>query len=157
MKKPSIRDRLDSWCVIGTNMAGIREYSESDRTAATLSLVAFVAGISLIWTAIGPGHSAASLSEASGSQVIPSTILAIFRTIAAMASVFTLSAIASNKEGLNYNVLDYETKIYGPRRLLGTSRLAAYTMWSFGLLGIYFSIAAFVTCLLYTSPSPRDS
>tara|TARA_B100001250_G_scaffold49018_1_gene38426 strand:- start:4340 stop:5254 length:915 start_codon:yes stop_codon:yes gene_type:complete len=126
-------------------VVGIREYSESDRTAATLSLVAFVAGISLIWAVIGPGHSAASISEASGSQVIPSTTLAMFRTIAAMASVFTLSAIASNKEGLNYNVLDYETKIYGPRRLLGTSRLAAYTMWSFGLLGIYFSIAAFVT------------
>jgi hypothetical protein len=76
---------------------------------------------------------------------MPDILLALFRTIAAMASLVTLFIIGSDKKGLTYNVLDFETKIYGPRRLFGTNRLAAFTMWSFGLLGIYFAIAAYVT------------
>ena len=126
-------------------MVGIREYSESDRTVATLSLVGFVSAISLLWMMGGPEQPSPSLSEVSGSQVMPDILLALFRTIAAMASLVTLFVIGTDKGGLTYNVLDYETKIYGPRRLFGTNRLAAFTMWSFGLLGFYFAMAAYVT------------
>jgi len=127
-------------------MAGVREYSEIDRTVATLSLVALVSAISLVWVIIGPWQpSSPALSEVSSSQVIPDVALALFRTVAAMASLITLFVIGTDKDGLTYNVLDYETKIYGPRKLFGTNRLAAFTMWSFGILGIYFAMAAYVT------------
>ena len=127
-------------------MVGIREYSETDRTGATMALVALVSVVAIFWIfSGGSAGGSQDILEISNSPLIPTVALASFRTVAALVVIATLYAIVSSKKGLTYNVLDYESKIYGPRRLFGTHRLAAFTMWSFGLMGAYFAIAAYAS------------
>ena len=127
-------------------MAGIREYSGTDRTTSTMALVSLVSLIAIYWIFSGGSTEVGNdILEISSSPVIPTIALAIFRTMAALTVITTLCLIVASKTGLSYNVLDYESREYGPRRIFGTHRLAAFTMWSFFLMGAYFAIAAYAS------------
>ena len=123
-------------------MVGAREYSTEDRTGLTISLVIIVLILSIILAAYSTSVGEVSLTEISTSNFFPTPLLALFRTFASVVCFLTIGVIALDPKGLTYNVLDYETKIYGPKRITGFTRLSAFTMWSFCLMGIYFAASS---------------
>ena len=123
-------------------MVGIREYSSNDRSLTTFILVGIVLISSIILAISSSGSQEYSLVEISTSDLVPTQYLALFRLISSVVCLLTIAVIALDPKGLTYNVLDYETKRYGPQRITGTRRLSAFTMWSFTLMGLYFGVSS---------------
>ena len=123
-------------------MVGIREYSAKDRSSLTLSLVIIILISSIILVVALSGKDDLTLRSISTSGLIPTQYLALFRTTASVVCFMTIAVIALDPKGLTYNVLDYETKAYGPQKITGTTRLSAFTMWSFTLMGVYFATSS---------------
>ena len=121
-------------------MVGIREYSSNDRSLTTFILVGIVLISSIILAISSSGSQEYSLVEISTSDLVPTQYLALFRLISSVVCLLTIAVIALDPKGLTYNVLDYETKRYGPQRITGTTRISDFTMWSVTLMGLYFGV-----------------
>ena len=67
----------------------------------------------------------------------------MFRAIVSLVCFSTIASIILDPRGMTYNLLDYETKLYGPKRITGTTRMSAFTMWSFTLMGTYFAVSSY--------------
>ena len=124
-------------------MAGVREYSDIDRSWTTFSLVGIVLVLSLILIYIGNGFSDNSISSISSSEKLSTPGIAVFRAIVSLVCFSTIASIILDPRGMTYNLLDYETKLYGPKRITGTTRMSAFTMWSFTLMGTYFAVSSY--------------
>jgi len=123
-------------------MAGVREYSDTDRSWTTFSLVGIVLATSLILIYSGDGFSGNTVSSISSSGILSTSGIALYRAIVSLICFSTIISIVLDPKGMTYNLLDYETKEYGPKRITGTTRLSAFTMWSFTLLGVYFAASS---------------
>mgnify|MGYP001184476511 CR=1 FL=1 len=124
-------------------MAGVREYSDIDRSWTTFSLVGIVLTLSLVLIYIGNDFSANSISSISSSGKLSTLGIAVFRAIISLVCFSTIATIILDPRGMTYNLLDYETKLYGPKRITGTTRMSAFTMWSFTLMGTYFAVSSY--------------
>ena len=83
-----------------------------------------------------------SLESAVSSDYISDILLALFRTACAILSLITLSWIVFDPKGAPDNPLYFKDRKNHPRHSKGFTRLAAFTMWHFGLFGISFAISA---------------
>ena len=99
-------------------MAGVREYSDTDRSLLTFSLVGIVLVISLLLVYIGDIFSNNTVSSVSSSEILSTLGIALFRSILALVCFSTIASIILDPKGMTYNLLDYETKLYGPKRIL---------------------------------------
>jgi hypothetical protein len=72
-------------------------------------------------------------------------VLAIFRSICALLSIVTLSWVALDPKGSPDYPLYYLEKRNRKRHSSGITRLAAFTMWHFGLFGFTFIILATIS------------
>ena len=124
-------------------MAGVREYSDIDRSWTTFSLVGIVLTLSLILIYVGNGFSDNSISSISSSEKLSTPGIAVFRAIVSLVFFSTIASIILDPKGMTYNLLDYETKLYGPKWITGTTRMSAFTMWSFTLMGAYFAVSSY--------------
>ncbi|MBK11115.1 MAG: hypothetical protein CMB44_00935 [Euryarchaeota archaeon] len=124
-------------------MAGVREYSDIDRSWTTFSLVGIVLTLSLVLIYTGNDFSANSISSISSSEKFSTLGIAVFRAIISLVCFSTIATIILDPRGMTYNLLDYETKLYGPKRITGTTRMSAFTMWSFTLMGTYFAVSSY--------------
>ena len=124
-------------------MAGVREYSDTDRSLLTFSLVGIVLVISLLLVYIGDIFSNNTVSSVSSSEILSTLGIALFRSILALVCFSTIASIILDPKGMTYNLLDYETKLYGPKRITGATRMSAFTMWSFTLMGVYFAVSSY--------------
>ena len=124
-------------------MAGVREYSDIDRSWTTFSLVGIVLTLSLILIYVGNGFSDNSISSISSSEKLSTPGIAVFRAIVSLVCFSTIASIILDPKGMTYNLLDYETKLYGPKWITGTKRMSAFTMWSFTLMGAYFAVSSY--------------
>ena len=124
-------------------MAGVREYSDIDRSWTTFSLVGIVLTLSLILIYVGNGFSDNSISSKSSSEKLTTPGIAVFRAIVSLVCFSTIASIILDPKGMTYNLLDYETKLYGPKWITGTTRMSAFTMWSFTLMGAYFAVSSY--------------
>ena len=124
-------------------MAGVREYSDNDRSLLTFSLVGVVLVISLLLVYIGHIFSDNTVSSVSSSEILSTSGIALYRSILALVCFSTIASIILDPKGMTYNLLDYETKLYGPKRITGTTRMSAFTMWSFTLMGVYFAVSSY--------------
>ncbi len=122
-------------------MAGVREYSDIDRSWTTFSMVGIVLALSLLLIYMGDGFQGNSISSISSSEKLSTPVIAAFRAIVSLVCFSTIASIILDPKGMTYNVLDYETKLYGPKKITGTTRMSAFTMWSFTLLGVYFAVS----------------
>ena len=122
-------------------MAGVREYSDIDRSWTTFSLVGIVLTLSLILIYVGNGFS--DNSSISSSEKLSTPGIAVFRAIVSLVCFSTIASIILDPKGMTYNLLDYETKLYGPKWITGTTRMSAFTMWSFTLMGAYFAVSSY--------------
>ena len=124
-------------------MAGVREYSDIDRSWTTFSLVGIVLTLSLILIYVGNGFSDNSISSISSSEKLSTPGIAVFRAFVSLVCFSTIASIILDPKGMTYNLLDYETKLYGPKWITGTKRMSAFTMWSFTLMGAYFAVSSY--------------
>jgi len=83
-----------------------------------------------------------SLESVVSSDYISDILLAVFRTACAILSLITLSWIVFDPKGAPDNPLYFKDRKNHPRHSKGFTRLAAFTMWHFGLFGISFAISA---------------
>ena len=120
---------------------GLHEYGERDRLIETFSLNLVILVVLLILVLTGD-FTVQSQDRIGGSRVIPDVMLAVFRTLAAGLSLFTVVSICLDPEGGPSIPLFYESRECAEAVLFGIHRLAAFTVWSFIAFGFYFSLAA---------------
>jgi hypothetical protein len=82
------------------------------------------------------------LESVVSSNYLSDEMLAIFRTLCAILSLVTLAWVALDPKGSPDYPLYFEERINRKRHSSGITRLAAFTMWHFGLFGISFAISA---------------
>ena len=119
------------------------KYGERDRNLETFSLVfstLFVSLIIIIFTDVL--SNAQTVEQVTSSNIISDEILAIFRTFCALLCLFTLIWVAYDPKGSPDFPLYYVERKNRLRHSSGFTRLAAYTMWHFGLIGMSFTISA---------------
>jgi len=124
---------------------GLHEYGERDRHIETFVLTLVILATLLIVVLTGDFLSAQSQHRIGGSAIIPDVLLAVFRTIAAGLSLFTVVSICLDRDGGPSIPLFYESRKCEEAVLFGTHRLAAFTVWSFIAFGVYFALAAFTS------------
>ncbi len=119
------------------------EYGAKDRHIET-ALATFLCLSVAVWSVFYTdflSHTP-SVESVVSSDYVSDEILALFRTACAILSLVTLAWIALDPKGSPDNPLYYEERKSRPRHASGITRLAPFTMWSFGLFGISFGIAA---------------
>jgi len=118
------------------------QYGERDKgpDTALVTLVFLVAAIAFI-THSGVLGEHQTQEQVATSDVVPDSALATFRLASAALVVFTLSWVALDPKGGRDFPLYFEDREIRPRRVFGPTRLAAYTMWHFGLLGVSFGVS----------------
>ncbi|MFQ3344310.1 MAG: hypothetical protein ACKVI6_06485 [Candidatus Poseidoniales archaeon] len=119
------------------------QYGNKDRHIET-ALATFLSFLVAIWYVFYTGFltDVPSLDSVVSSSYVSDEILAIFRTACAILSFVTLSWIVIDPKGAPDNPLYYLERKSRTRHASGITRLAAFTMWHFGLFGISFSISA---------------
>ena len=121
-------------------------YGKRDRTLETALTTIFVLIASLIFLHysniifVTP-----DLNSLVTSSYFSEEVLAIFRSICALLSIFTLSWVALDPKGSPDYPLYYVERKNRKRDSSGITRLAAFTMWHFGLFGITFIILATIS------------
>ena len=78
---------------------GLHEYGERDRHIETFVLTLVILAALLIVVLTGDLLSAQSQHRIGGSAIIPDMLLAVFRTIAAGLSLFTVFSICLDRDG----------------------------------------------------------
>ena len=123
----------------------LHEYGERDRHIETfvLTLVMFVA--LLIGVLNGDFLSPQAQTRIGGSAFIPNILLAVFRTLAAGLSLFTVISVCLDREGGPAIPLFYKSRKCEQAVLYGSHRLVAFTVWSFIAFGAYFALAAYAS------------
>lgn len=118
-------------------------YGKRDRHLETFILVfttLFISIIYIISTEILSNPQ--SVEQVTSSGIFSDEILAIFRTSCSILCVITLFWVAYDPKGSPDYPLYYHERINRHRHSSGITRLAAFTMWHFGLIGISFTISA---------------
>ena len=124
-------------------MRWLREYGERDRHLETAVLIAFTS-FSLFYYIGTSGilEATHTQSQVAGSEYIPNILLALFRTAAAVLAIFTVVSICTDEEGSVSLPVFYDSRQYAEVVRLGAHRLVPFTVWSFIVFGLYFTIAA---------------
>ena len=121
-------------------------YGKRDRTLETALTTIFVLILSLIFLYysniifVTP-----DLNSLVTSSYFSEEVLAIFRSICALLRIVTLSWVALDPKGSPDYPLYYLEKRNRKRHSSGITRLAAFTMWHFGLFGFTFIILATIS------------
>ena len=124
-------------------MPKLIHYGKKDMDKETALLTIFVLFITVFFIF----HSSLlvevpTLDSVVSSNYLSDKILAIFRTLCAILSLLTLAWVALDPKGSPDYPLYFEERINRKRHSSGITRLAAFTMWHFGLIGISFAISA---------------
>ena len=124
-------------------MRWLREYGERDRHLETAALITFMS-FSLFYYIGTSGilEVTHTQSQIAGSEYIPNILLALFRTAAAVLAIFTVVSICTDEEGSVSLPIFYDSRQHAEVVRLGAHRLVPFTVWSFIVFGLYFTIAA---------------
>ena len=124
-------------------MRWLREYGERDRQLETAALITFMS-FSLFYYIGTSGilEATHTQSQIAGSEYIPNILLALFRTAAAVLAIFTVVSICIDEEGSVSLPIFYDSRQHAEVIRLGVHRLVPFTVWSFIVFGLYFTIAA---------------
>ena len=118
------------------------EYGDRDKgpDTAIVTLIFLFAAISFI-SYSGVLGEAQTQEQVATSEVVPDLALVAFRVSCAFLVIFTLSWVALDPKGGRDNPLYFKDREIRPRKVVGPTRLAAYTMWHFALLGVSFGVS----------------
>ena len=79
------------------------------------------------------------------SSILPDAALGSFRVACSILVVITLSWIALDPKGSGDHPLYLKERKLLPRKVVGPTRLAAFTMWHFALIGVSFGVSGAAT------------
>ena len=79
------------------------------------------------------------------SEVIPDPALGAFRFACCILVIVTLGWVALNPKGSSDFPLYFKEREIRPRKVVGPTRLAAFTMWHFALIGVSYGISGAAT------------
>ena len=85
-------------------MAGVREYSDIDRSWTTFSMVGIVLALSLLLIYMGDGFQGNSISSISSSEKLSTPVIAVFRAIVSLVCFSTIASIILDPKGMTYNL-----------------------------------------------------
>ena len=79
------------------------------------------------------------------SEVVPDTALGAFRFACVILVIVTLGWVALNPKGSSDFPLYFKEREIRPRKVVGPTRLAAFTMWHFALIGVSYGVSGTAT------------
>ena len=79
------------------------------------------------------------------SEVIPDPALGAFRFACCILVIVTLGWVALNPKGSSDFPLYFKEREILPRKVVGPTRLAAFTMWHFALIGVSYGVSGAAT------------
>ena len=121
-------------------------YGKRDKTVETALITVIALILSLIFIYFNKDiFDIPEIKSLSTSNYMSNELLAIFRSICAVLSVFTLSWIVLDPKGAPDYPLYYDERKNRRRNSSGLTRLAPFTMWHFGLFGLNFIILASIS------------
>lgn len=126
--------------------SGLLLYGKKDKTIETAITAIIVMFSSLIFLYFNKDiFQTPEIKSLVTSKYVSNELLAIFRSICAILSIFTLSWVVLDPKGSPDYPLYFLEKKNRKRHSSGLTRLAAFTMWHFGLFGITFIILATIS------------
>ena len=124
-------------------MRWLREYGERGRQLETAALTIVMLFALLYYIGASGTLEATPLqSQVAGSKYVPGILLALFRTAAAVLAIFTVVSICIDEDGGLSLPLFYDSRQKREVVMRGVHRLVPFTVWSFVVFGLYFTIAA---------------
>jgi hypothetical protein len=127
-------------------MDGLMDYGERDKGPDTALLTLLALLLALLFIAeSGSLEVTQTQQQVATSEVVPDVVLGSFRVACSVLAVITLSWVALDPKGSGDFPLYLKERKTMPRRVVGPTRLAAFTMWHFALIGTSFGISGAAT------------
>jgi hypothetical protein len=121
-------------------------YGNRDKGAETaiLTLMALLMALFFI-SESGSLEASQTQEQVATSGILPDVILGLFRVACSVLVVVTLSWVAFDPKGSSDFPLYFKEREILPRKIVGPTRLAAFTMWHFALIGVSFGVSGSAT------------
>ncbi len=121
-------------------------YGDRDKglDTALITLLFLILALFFISEAGSLGHSQTQ-EQVATSGVVSDVALGTFRVACSALVVITLSWVALDPKGSGDFPLYFKERERRPRKVIGPTRLAAFTMWHFALIGVSFGVSGAAT------------
>ncbi len=125
---------------------GLMDYGDRDKGPDTAILTLLFLLLALFFISESGSLEASQTQEqVASSGIVPDGVLGSFRVACSVLVVITLSWVALDPKGSGDFPLYLEDRGVRPRKVVGPTRLAAFTMWHFALIGVSFGVSGAAT------------
>ena len=125
---------------------GLMEYGDRDKGPDTAILTLLFLVLMLFFISESGSLEASQTQEqVATSSIVPDAALGAFRVACSILVIFTLSWIALDPKGSSDHPLYFKEREILPRKVVGPTRLAAFTMWHFALIGVSYGVSGAAT------------
>ena len=125
---------------------GLMEYGDRDKGPDTAILTLLFLVLMLFFISESGSLEASQTQEqVATSSIVPDAALGAFRVACSILVIVTLSWIALDPKGSSDHPLYFKEREILPRKVVGPTRLAAFTMWHFALIGVSFGVSGAAT------------
>ena len=127
-------------------LAGLMEYGERDKGRDTALLTFLFLLLALFFISeYGSLEASQTQEQVATSSIVSDDVLGSFRVACSILVVITLSWVALDPKGSGDFPFYLKERESRPRKVVGPTRLAAFTMWHFALIGISFGVSGTAT------------
>ena len=125
---------------------GLMEYGDRDKGPDTAILTLLFLVLMLFFISESGSLEASQTQEqVATSSIVPDAALGAFRVACSILVIVTLSWIALDPKGSSDHPLYFKEREILPRKVVGPTRLAAFTMWHFALIGVSYGVSGAAT------------
>ena len=125
---------------------GLMEYGDRDKGPDTAILTLLFLVLMLFFISESGSLEASQTQEqVATSSIVPDAALGAFRVACSLLVIVTLSWIALDPKGSSDHPLYFKEREILPRKVVGPTRLAAFTMWHFALIGVSYGVSGAAT------------
>ncbi len=126
-------------------------YGDRDKGLDTAILTLIFLFFSLLFVSRSGSLEASQTQEqVATSGVIPDVMLGVFRVACCILVIVTLSWVALDPKGSGDYPLYFNERKIRPRKVVGPTRLAAFTMWHFALIGVSYGVSGAATWIHFS-------
>ncbi|MDP6870903.1 MAG: hypothetical protein QGI73_01555 [Candidatus Thalassarchaeaceae archaeon] len=124
----------------------LMDYGDRDKgpDTALLTLIFLILALLFI-TESGSLETSQTQEQVATSGIVPDGVLGTFRVACSLLVVITLSWVTLDPKGSGDFPLYLRERETRPRKVVGPTRLAAFTMWHFALIGLSFGVSGAAT------------
>jgi len=125
---------------------GLMEYGDRDKGPDTALLtLAFLLLAMFFISESGSFDASQTQEQVATSGIVSDEVLGSFRVACSVLVVITLSWVALDPKGSGDFPLYFKEREIRPRKVVGPTRLAAFTMWHFALIGVSYGVSGAAT------------